>query len=90
MSQAPRGKHDWIRDHYEKAILLVALIALLVSCVLLVQQVQSNKESAALSLSRIGWKGTPVVLKDTVPFRDDRRRLDDFFRDGNPHLVENR
>jgi hypothetical protein len=68
VSQAPRGKHDWIQDHYEKAILLVALIALLVSCVLLVQQVQSNKESAALSLSRIGWKGTPVNLKDTVPF----------------------
>ena len=68
MSQAPRGKHDWIRDHYEKAILLVALIALLVSCVMLVQQVQSNKESAAFSLARIGWKGMPVSLKDTVPF----------------------
>ena len=27
MSQAPRGKNDWIRNHYEKAILLVALLA---------------------------------------------------------------
>lgn len=68
MSQAPRGKNDWIRNHYEKAILLVALIALLVSCILLIQQIQSNKETAAFSLSRIGWKGQPVALKDTVTF----------------------
>lgn len=68
MSQAPRGKHDWIRDHYEKAILLLALLALFISCVLLVQQIQTDKESFALSLSRIGWKGSPVALKDTVPF----------------------
>ena len=26
MSQAPRGKKDWIRDHYEKVILLAALV----------------------------------------------------------------
>ena len=31
MSQAPRGKNDWIRNHYEKLILLVALVALLFS-----------------------------------------------------------
>lgn len=68
MSQAPRGKHDWIRDHYEKSILLLALLALFISCVLLVQQIQADKESASFSLSRIGWKGSPVVLKDTVPF----------------------
>lgn len=68
MSQAPRGKQDWIRDHYEKAILLTALIALLVSCVLLVQSIQADKEAAAFSLARIGWKGTPVALKDTVSF----------------------
>ena len=68
MSQAPRGKNDWIRDHYEKAILLAALIALLFSCVLLVQQIQMDKESAAFSLARVSWKGSPVALKDTVPF----------------------
>lgn len=68
MSQAPRGKQDWIRDHYEKVILMVALVALLVSCVLLVQQIQSNKESIAFNLARIGWKGSPVNPKDTVPF----------------------
>ena len=68
MSQAPRGKHDWIRDHYEKVILMVALLALFLSCVLLVQQIQADKELASLSLSRIGWKGSPVALKDTVPF----------------------
>ncbi len=68
MSQAIQGKHDWIRDHYEKAILLVALIALLVSSVLLVQRIQVDKGTAAFSLARIGWKGSPVALKDTVPF----------------------
>ena len=68
MSQAPRGKNDWIRDHYEKAILLAALLALFVSCVLLVQQIQTDKENFSISLSRIGWKGTPVALQDTVPF----------------------
>ena len=68
VSQASRGKNDWIRDHYEKAILLVALIALLISSVLLVQRIQADKEAAAFSLARIGWKGSPVALKDTVPF----------------------
>ena len=68
MSQAARGKHDWIRDHYEKAILLVGLIALLASCVLLVQRLQADKEAVAFSLTRIGWKGSPVALKDTAPF----------------------
>ena len=68
MSQAPRGKNDWIRSHYEKALLLAALIALLISCILLIQQIQSNKEATAFSLSRIGWKGSPVAVKDTVPF----------------------
>jgi hypothetical protein len=71
VSQAPRGKHDWIRDHYEKAILLVALIALLISCVLLVQQIQVDKEAAAFSLARIGWKGSPIAPKDTVPFDNE-------------------
>ena len=31
MSQAPRGKNDWIRSHYEKMILLAALVALLLA-----------------------------------------------------------
>jgi hypothetical protein len=68
VSQAPRGKKDWIRNHYEKAILLVALVALLGSCLLLLQRLQADKESIAFSLTRIGWKGSPVALKDTVPF----------------------
>lgn len=68
MSQAPRGKNDWIRDHYEKAILLVALVALLFSCVWLTQQIQADKDSAKPGLARIGWRGTPVAPKDTVPF----------------------
>ncbi len=70
MSQAPRGKNDWFRDHYEKVILLVALVALLFSCVLLVQRIQSDKDSAKPSLARIGWKGSPIAPKDTVPFDD--------------------
>ncbi len=93
MSQAPRGKQDWIRDHYEKAILLVALIALLVSCVWLAQRIQADKEAAAFSLARVGWKGSPVALQDTLAFdtvlcgsprhghhRDDRQSPDDHQR----------
>ena len=68
MSQAPRGKNDWFKDHYEKVVLLVALVALMLSCVLLINQIQTGKETAAFSLSRIGWKGSPVALKDTLPF----------------------
>lgn len=68
MSQAPRGKNDWIRDHYEKAILLAALVALLVSCALLVQWIQTDKDAAQPSLSRLDWKGAPIALHDTVPF----------------------
>lgn len=68
MSQAPRGKNDWIRNHYEKLILLVALVALLVSCVLLAQRIQSDKAAAEPALARIGWKGTPVAPKDPLAF----------------------
>lgn len=68
MSQAPRGKNDWIRDHYEKMILLAALVALLFSCVLLAQQIQGDKDSAKPGLVRLNWTGTPVAPKDTVPF----------------------
>ena len=68
MSQAPRGKKDWIRDHYEKVILLAALVALLVSCVWLIQRIQADEDAAKPSLSRLDWKGSPVPLKDTVPF----------------------
>ena len=68
MSQAPRGKNDWIRDHYEKMILLAALVALLVSCVLLAQQIQGDKDSAKPGLVRLNWTGTPIAPKDTVPF----------------------
>lgn len=68
MSQAPRGKQDWIRDHYDKLVLLVALVALLISCVMLVQQIQADREDFAFSVQRITWKGAPVSLQDTVPF----------------------
>ncbi len=70
MSQAPRGKHDWIRDHYEKAILMVVLLILFISCVFLLQQIQTDKETAALNLSRIGWKGSVVALQDTISFEN--------------------
>ena len=68
MSQAPRGKKQWLKDHYEKVILLVALVVLLSSSVHLVQHIQANKADAALSLARVNLQGTLVSLKDTVPF----------------------
>jgi len=68
VSQAPIGKHDLMRNHYDKVILLVALVALLFSCVMLVQQIQSDREDFAFSVQRITWKGAPEVLQDTVSF----------------------
>lgn len=68
MSQAPRGKHDWIRDHYDKLLLLVALIALLVSCTLLVQQILADRDEFTISEQRVGWKGSTVELQDTLAF----------------------
>ena len=68
MSQAPRGKNDWIRSHYEKMVLLVALVALLFSCVMLAQRIQADKAAAEPALACIDWKGSPVAPKDTLAF----------------------
>jgi len=68
VSQASLGKHDWIRSHYDKVILLVALVVLLFSCVILVQQIRSDQDDFAFSVQRITWKGSQEVLQDTVPF----------------------
>jgi hypothetical protein len=68
VSQAPRGKHDWIRNHYEKLLLLVALVALLLSSAFLVQQIQADQEDFAFSVQRLSWKGSPEKLVDTLPF----------------------
>jgi len=68
VSQAPRGKHDWIRDHYDKVLLLVALVALLFSCAFLVQRIQADQENFAFSVQRVTWKGSPEMLQDTLPF----------------------
>lgn len=42
MSQAPAGKNDWIKGNYEKAILLAAMVALLVSCAWLVSRIEED------------------------------------------------
>lgn len=68
MSQAPRGKNDWIRNHYEKAILLVALLALLLSCVLLALDLQEGKREAGASLARLDMSGNNIALQDTLQF----------------------
>jgi len=68
VSQAPRGKNDWIRSHYEKMVLLVALVALLFSCVLLAQRIQAEKAAAEPALARIDWRGSLVAPKDTLAF----------------------
>lgn len=68
MNQAPRNRKEWFREHYEKVLLLLALIALLFSSAWLVKDIQADKERAAFSLSRIGWRGSPVAIRDTVPF----------------------
>lgn len=68
MSQTPHGKNDWIKDNYDKLILLVVLLGLLLSCVLLVQHILSGKSDIALGMSRIGWRGQAVEIKDTDAF----------------------
>ncbi len=78
MSQAIRGKHDWLRDHYEKIIFLVALTTLFISCYLLIQAIQTDQEHAKPNLARISWKGSPVDIKDTLRFEEtlDRARTE--------------
>jgi hypothetical protein len=49
-------------------ILLVALVALLFSCVLLAQRIQSDKAAAEPALARLAWKGAPVAPKDPLAF----------------------
>ena len=68
MNQAPRNRKEWFREHYEKVLLLMALVALLLSSAWLVKDIQADKERAALSLARVGWRGSPVPIRDTVPF----------------------
>ncbi|HOE00216.1 MAG TPA: hypothetical protein PKI64_04045 [Kiritimatiellia bacterium] len=70
MSQALRGKNDWLRDHYEKIIFLVALVALFISCILVSQWILADKDHDKPNLARIGWKGEPVKIKDTLPFEE--------------------
>jgi hypothetical protein len=49
-------------------ILLAALAALLVSCVLLAQRIQADKAAAEPALARLAWKGAPVAPKDPLAF----------------------
>lgn len=78
MSQALRGKNDWLRDHYEKIIFVVALVALFISSILLIQWIQTDQEHAKPNLARINWKGAPVAIKDTLHFEEilDRARTE--------------
>lgn len=68
MNQGPRNRKEWFREHYEKVLLLIALVALLFSSAWLVKDIQADKELAALSLARVGWRGSSVPICDTVPF----------------------
>lgn len=68
MSQTVQGKNDWIKNNYDKLILLVLLLGLLVSCVMLVGRILAGKGEIQRALSRVGWKGSPVELKDTAGF----------------------
>ena len=68
MSQAPRGKKDWMKDHYEKMVLMAALLALLFSSAWLVNDILASKENTRIGLQRIGWKGTPIAPKKTDEF----------------------
>ena len=68
MSQTIQGKNDWFKNNYAKLILLVLLLGLLVSCVLLVGRILAAKGDVQRALSRVGWKGSPIELKDTKAF----------------------
>ena len=68
MSQTIQGKNDWFKNNYDKLILLVLLLGLLVSCVLLIGGILAGKAEVQRALARVGLKGTSVELKDTKGF----------------------
>ena len=68
MSQTLQGKNDWIKSNYDKLILLLLLLGLLVSCVLLIGRILTGKAEVQRATARVGWKGAPVELKDTAGF----------------------
>ena len=68
MSQTLQGKNDWIKSNYDKLILLLLLLGLLVSCVLLIGRILTGKAEVQRATARVGWKGAPIELKDTSGF----------------------
>ncbi|NLB65727.1 MAG: hypothetical protein GX803_04570 [Lentisphaerae bacterium] len=68
MNQAPRTKQEWLKEHYEKILLLVALLALLISGVWLAARIQDCKEDAYHAMARISWRGNRIPLSDTLEF----------------------
>lgn len=68
MSQAPHGKNDWVKEHYEQFALLVMLFLLFGSCVYLVMRILDEREDTKRSLQRIEWKGERLSPKDTKAF----------------------
>ncbi len=68
MSQAPHGKNDWVKEHYEQLALLVMLFLLFGSCVYLILKTTDERGDTARSLQRLTWKGDRLALKDTQEF----------------------
>lgn len=68
MSQAPHGKNDWVKEHYEQLALLVMLFLLFGSCVYLILKTADERGDTARSLQRLTWKGDKLALKDTHEF----------------------
>lgn len=79
MSQAPVGKNDWLKGNYEKAILLVALLALLGSSAWLSMRFGEND----ILLLNLSQDGARVNAESTAHFAQVLEAYD-LLQDGIP------
>lgn len=81
MSSAPRTKSDWLKDSYEKVILVALLVALLVSSLLLVFETSSENDTlrqAAMSIiPTSGKEAAPADVQKFVAAREAAAVLPD-------------
>lgn len=68
MSQAPHGKNDWVKEHYDQLVLLVMLFLLFGSCIYLGLKISDEKAETDLSLQRLKWTGNILATNDTRQF----------------------
>ena len=71
MSQAPQGKYDWVRNNYEKFLLLAALFVLLASSVWVAYRIGVQTDELQPILTTLDLDGATVAEQDTAAFERD-------------------